>query len=221
MKIIPIKNLRHENFSSYNVIIVDETQRIYPRQLEEIISNSRENKIICIFSYDKNQTLSMTEENYTTISDIESIADKKSIEFSNKIRTNEEIGKFISLLMNKKRSDVYNINSKNIEIDFFDNFEITDECFRSYQENNWKILRLTPSQYENDSHKKYYCGSEENSHEIIGQEFDKVAVVIDKHFSYKENGSITYNGKTYYNAVKMLFQNITRTKKEVKNHTSR
>lgn len=57
--------------------------------------------------------------------------------------------------------------------------------------------------------------STETSHKVIGQEFDKVVVTIDKHFSYNENGQLVYRGSSYYHPVKMLFQNITRTRKKL------
>lgn len=50
----------------------------------------------------------------------------------------------------------------------------------------------------------------------MGQEFDNVAVVIDQFFSYDDSGMLTYNAGTYYDSVKMLFQNITRTRKKLK-----
>lgn len=119
LKIIPIKNLKIENINSYDVVIVDESQRIYPYQLKEIIDKSKENNLICIISYDKNQTLSLLEQQNTTINDIDSIPNKKIIKFKNKIRTNKEISRFISLLLNKNRTDKFIDKSKNnIEIVF-------------------------------------------------------------------------------------------------------
>ena len=79
----------------------------------------------------------------------------------------------------------------------------------------WEVLRFTPSQYSNEHHEKYSDDSKKSSHNVIGQEFDSVAVTIDKYFSYSENGELIYRGKAYYYPVKMLFQNITRTRKKL------
>ncbi|MNT98610.1 hypothetical protein D3C72_2412330 [compost metagenome] len=50
---------------------------------------------------------------------------------------------------------------------------------------------------------------------MIGQEFDNVAITIDRFFSYDAKGELSYKGGTYYHASKMLFQNITRARKRL------
>ena len=50
---------------------------------------------------------------------------------------------------------------------------------------------------------------------MIGQEFDGVAVTIDKYFRYNKDGKLAYVGSSYYYPVKMLFQNITRARKRL------
>jgi len=67
----------------------------------------------------------------------------------------------------------------------------------------------------NEHHEKYSEISKKTSHKVIGQEFDGVAVTIDKYFSYGEGGELVYGGQAYYSPVKMLFQNITRARKRV------
>jgi len=53
------------------------------------------------------------------------------------------------------------------------------------------------------------------SHEVIGQEFDNVVLIIDKFFYYNKDNELAYNGQSFYSAHKMLFQNITRTRKKL------
>ena len=50
-----------------------------------------------------------------------------------------------------------------------------------------------------------------NSHEVIGQEFENVGVIIDKHFYYENNklkANQMYNN--VYSPTKMFYQAITR-----------
>lgn len=79
----------------------------------------------------------------------------------------------------------------------------------------WELLRFTPSQYNNEYHEKYFKLRGQTSHQVIGQEFDGVAVVIDRWFSYDKNDDLIYSGAVYYDPVKMLFQNITRAKRRI------
>lgn len=54
-----------------------------------------------------------------------------------------------------------------------------------------------------------------NSHEVIGQEFEKVVVIIDENFKYKNNRleAETWNSGNY--GARMLYQAITRAKDEL------
>jgi len=80
----------------------------------------------------------------------------------------------------------------------------------------WEVLNLTPSLRDTEHHESYSDSINKCSHAVIGQEFDNVAVVIDEYFSYDSSGSLIYQSRTYYDSVKMLFQNITRTRKKLK-----
>ncbi len=79
----------------------------------------------------------------------------------------------------------------------------------------WEVLRFTPSR-NNEDHDEYSDFRAKNSHKVIGQEFDYVAVIIDENFEYDVKGNLTYRSYTYYQAVKMLFQNVTRARKKLK-----
>jgi DNA replication protein DnaC len=59
--IIPIKDYPRHELSDYEVVIVDEAQRIYPDQLNKIVEKIQSLNGKCIFSYDKSQTLATWE----------------------------------------------------------------------------------------------------------------------------------------------------------------
>lgn len=213
-EIIPIKNSNIYNLSEYDVVFIDEAQRIKPKQLDEIVSKVKSFNGNCVFSYDKLQTLARSEERSNIDGKINSIKAIVTYKLSEKIRTNKEIATFIKALFNKTR-DFKIINNDNIEFSYFKHIEDAKYYINSIDTREWEILRFTPSQYNNEHHEQYSEISCETSHKIIGQEFDSVAVMIDKFFSYSE-GELIYRGKTYYDPVKMLFQNITRTRKRLK-----
>ena len=80
---------------------------------------------------------------------------------------------------------------------------------------DWDVLRFTPSRFNSEHHQKYYTSWYKNSHEVIGQEFDNVAIAVDNFFKYNDEGDLVYCGNAYYESAKMLFQNITRAKKRL------
>lgn len=212
--ITSIKNYGSQDLTNFDLVILDEAQRIYPNQLDAIVEKVKLTKGLCIFSHDKLQTLSNSEESSDVSGKIESIMPLTKYKLSEKIRTNKEIAVFIKMLFNNKR--VLPISSNNnIEINYFNSTEAAKNYLEALDKTKWEILRFTPSQYRNEHHEKYSEASSRTSHKVIGQEFDGVAVTIDSFFSYDEEGKLIYNGNAYYAPHKMLFQNITRTTKKL------
>lgn len=214
-KIIEIRNINSYNLTEFDIIFIDEVQRIYPKQLDAIVKTVSSSNSFCIFSYDKLQTLSRTELLNDIDNKINAIPAIVKNNLSEKIRTNKEIATFIKTIFNSKREVIIN-NAGNIDFVYFSNNDDAKDYIISSDKTNWETLRFTSSQYNKEHHDKYsdeYC---QNSHRVIGQEFDNVAVVIDSLFSYNEEGNLTYSGRVYYDAVKMLFQNITRTRKKLR-----
>ena len=212
--IIPIKSYSSYDLAKYDLIIVDESQRIYPSQLKDIIAKVEASGGSCIFSYDKLQTLANWEERSNIDDAINSIKNLVVHKLSEKIRTNKEIANFIRVLFNNKRNLPLS-NTNNIEISYFNSLEDARGYLSTLDECGWEVLRFTPSQYGNEHHEKYCAVTKKTSHRVIGQEFDSVAVTIDQYFSYNGNGDLYYKGDAYYNMTKMLFQNITRARKRL------
>ena len=79
----------------------------------------------------------------------------------------------------------------------------------------WEVLRPTHSTIKYEYHQQYSDFEAKNAHQVIGQEFDAVAIAIDKYFKYDESGDLIYVGNTYYASVSMLLQNITRARKRL------
>lgn len=214
--IIPIKSLRNYNLSNFDLVVVDEAQRIYAAQFNELITNIVANNAACIFSYDKQQTLSSGEALADIDGKINSVTGISKFKLSDKIRTNKEISSFIKLLFNNQRSDIIFSNCGNVDFNYFTDSVTVKNYIQLISNDGWEVLKLTPSLHANEHHESYSSIHSKNSHAVIGQEFDNVAVVMDEYFSYDSSGSLIYQSRTYYDSVKMLFQNITRTRKRLK-----
>lgn len=212
--IIPIKRYSSYELSNYDLIIIDEAQRIYPRQLDDIVEKIHSINGNCIFSYDKVQTLAIREDRNNIDQKINDINAITSFKLSEKIRTNKEVASFIKMLFNKSRK-IEIVDKKNIEFNYFQDMNDAKEFLEILDSQDWEVIRFTPSQYNSEHHEKYSLITAETSHKVIGQEFDNVAVIIDQHFTYNENDKLFYRGSSYYHPVKMLFQNITRTRKKL------
>src|SRR5690606_5078223 len=212
--ICPIKNYKIHNVATFDAILIDEAQRIYQNQLNDIVAAASSAKCACIFSYDKIQTLASWEARNDSAGKIDSIASIARYKLSEKIRTNKEIANFIKLIFNNKKT-AHAHTGKNIQINYFDNIEDAKAYLNSLNDAEWEVLRFTRSQYYKEHHENYFDALSKTSHQVIGQEFDGVAIALDQFFQYNDAGELIYNGNAYYEPTKMLFQNITRARRRL------
>lgn len=213
--IIPVKGLRYCDLTRFDTILLDEAQRIRPHQFSSLVDHVQATSGKCIFSFDRSQTLADYETRNNVSAQIDAIPGIVSYALSEKIRTNKEIATFIKGFFNPSRG-LKTPDTGNIEIHFFATSNDAKEYMSTLNEAEWRILRFTPSQYNNEHHESYSSRESSTSHEVIGQEFDGVVVVVDQFFTYNAQGNLAYTGPTYYQPVKMLFQNMTRARTKLK-----
>lgn len=217
------KDISFDNIDkNIKVIFIDESQRINEDQLRMIITSSSKYKIPIIFSYDPKQYLNKSENkdiyNYLTEHyDINSYGcDMKKYQLTKKIRTNPKIASFISNLL-KIGSDQSNCSYENISVEYFDSMNEMKSYIDYLTENKkWKFITYTAIE-RTDKNINYISElSDTNAHEVIGQEFDKVAFVMDKNFKYNDNNDLTYNTNGFYDLSGMFYQIITRAVSNLK-----
>ena len=211
-----IKHFRQCLNNDFDIIIIDEAQRLYRYQFNEIKQAITNNNQKCIFAFDKQQTLSNKEKLNDITSLINQIPNIRSFSLTDKVRTNKEIANFIKGIFNNRRNDLSICNDGNIEIIYFNNLDTINNYIQNIDNSGWEMIKFTPSQYNAEYHQEYSKNISNTSHKVIGQEFDNVALIIDDFFTYDTNGNLTYLKNTYYNPIQMLFQNITRVRKKLK-----
>lgn len=209
--IVPAKNTYNLNFSIIDLVIIDETQRIYPQQLEHIINNIKKYNRNCIFAFDGQQCLRNREINNNIVDLINSIASPVQFTLTDKIRTNVEIASFIKCLFDKSRP-IHAYERKNVNLYYFHRYDDAKEYIEMLN-NEWAIINYTPS-HDILPYNKVRVFGALSAHEAVGQEFDNVVAVIDSNFYY-DGINLSYKKDPYYNPTKMLFQIVTRTRKKL------
>lgn len=213
------------DLSKYDVIVIDEAQRIYPWQFDFICDEIKAYKLKCLFSYDEKQCLSNREMYQDISSKIQRMLNNNPFELTDKIRINRAISLFIDSLFDNRKG----INSEDYSCidlcyctsvrevrqlsNFLDGHNIDD----SKSVKDWIIPRYTPghSSYPPIPYEAYGVGND-SAHSIIGQEYDKVVAVIDETFHYDEEGKLTGGkGYDYYSQSRMLYQIMTRARQRL------
>ncbi|MGS8098430.1 ATP-binding protein [Providencia sp. PROV_01] len=213
--ILPIRIIGNIDVNEYDVIIIDEVQRMRSHQFDTFIQKILASNCRCIFSFDKLQTLDNSEARNNTAGKIELLRNIQTFQLTNKIRTNKEVATFIRGIFNNRKNDPI-LNCGNISFEYYAFINDVKSAMQYLKQSGWEVLQLTADVREQNYHARYLDRTNYVSHRVIGQEFDNVAVIIDDYFHYNIIGDLTYRVTSYYNAEKMLFQNMTRTRNQLK-----
>ncbi|WP_096467721.1 DNA/RNA helicase domain-containing protein [Aneurinibacillus soli] len=215
-EISPIKDYKLYDLSKYDLIIIDEAQRIYKNQLEIILNSIKNTNAKCIFSYDSQQCLSADEIKRNIPQYIIENVSPKIFRLTEKIRTNKEIASFIKNLFDLSKKN-QNQKYSNINIRYFSCARDAKQYIDVVEDRDWKVINYTPPLYNDNPYKEFQYGWNDNAHNVIGQEYDNVIAVLDHHFYYNEDRKLSTKGwyGAHYNPTKMLFQIVTRARKKL------
>ncbi len=207
--IIPAKDLRYREIKDVDLIVVDESHRLYESILEKIKRWVLRAGKKCIFAYDEKQKMSNSENRRETMKTILKLCDSNVSRLTTKIRTNKELALFIICLMDlSKYREEYAF--KNVKIIFEKSKNKAVEIAKEMVKDDYTYISYTPSFY---NFKLDYQKNDLNTHKVIGQEFNGVVMIMDDNFYYEGH---LLKGKTHPNPdyifTQLLYQGLTRVR---------
>lgn len=212
LRILEAKYLRLREIQDVDIVFVDEAQRLYKTALEKIERWANKSKTVCLLSYDPSQIMSHSENRRQTVERINEICGTNKYQLTSTIRTNKEISLFISCLMDlsKYRSDY---NFPNVKIFYEPKKENAVEKAKYLKKFGYEFISYTPSLFSFDLDYQN-CGI--NTHKVIGQEFDRVCMLLDDNFYYEKNllkGLVHPNPDYIFTGL--LYQGLTRARSKI------
>lgn len=213
IRIISAKDLRLREIKDVEIVIVDEAHRLYLESLEKVERWVKRSNTTCLFSYDAGQMLSIAEKQRNVSEKIDQLCSNHSFKLKSKIRTNRELALFISCLRDLSQfQDDYRF--PNVRIVFEPNQRNALNCIEKFKQEGYTFISYTPSRY---NHSLDYQSDTYNTHNVIGQEFDSVCMIIDDNLYYDQNRKL--KGRTHPNPdylfEQLLYQGITRVRKRI------
>lgn len=212
--IIPIKEYQWIEQIKPQFIFVDETQRMRPHQLQYLIKYVIDNDIFCIFSIDPKQILSLQEWEYDNKRALMVLEDSEVYNLSKKIRTNKELGAFIKGLFNLNHMKYCN-DTDNISIHYFNDINRARGFAEGLEIEGWQVIDYTGENWNGHLIERMRLYRGLNAHGVLGQEFDKVLVLVGSTFYYREDGGLAVRGKNHYDPERMFYQSVTRARKQI------
>lgn len=208
--IYPIKKISKINIINYDLIIIDEAQRIFPKEWEYIESNILILDILMVFCLDPIQVMSQREVLSNSTSKIKKIPNIQNYKLTKSIRSNPTIVDFVKAIMNTgKREKIKDTNS--LHLYSSRNTAQTINLINILKDTGFKYIKYTPSNY-NKGHMDIMPDSV-TSHDVIGQEFNDVVIVINDDFYYENKilkSKIHPNPNLLYD--RLLYQSATRAR---------
>lgn len=199
--------------TDFDLIIIDEAQRIYPFQFDRYTKVVLDNRLKCIFSFDAKQYLRDAEQNYAISDRIKKELNCIPYKLTDKIRTNKEIAGFIKRLFNIKSNQSLE-TCYNIHFTYCKKASSVRALLNNLHREGWKTPNYTPGTRSSFHYENYTSNDPDCAHSIVGQEYDRVAIVIDESFKYADDGKLQANNR-YYSQRQMLYQIITRTRRQL------
>ena len=216
--IISAKDLNgdgHKILKQYQYIFVDESQRIYEATFRKIIDEVVSESKVAVFAYDYVQSLSKTEVRRNIPEKLHEVNGFIEYMLSDKIRTSKEIASFTRTMMNLNNRARGYMDYSNIEVLFANNTEEAFEIINLYNKKEYIFISYTQSLYYRNSIDLY--PSSHDTHHVIGQEYDKVMIMMDRNFRYDSERRI--QGKEHPNPdllfYKLLYQAISRARENL------
>ena len=214
--ISPIKTFMDNigQLNNFDVILIDEAHRLKPWQIKKIFDYVLGNRINCVLAYDEKQILSRSRHEKGTVEFIQQQATHKYT-LGKKIRTNAKLWPFINSMFDLRKGGV--TRTENISVVYFDSFD--KACGYIESGGDFKFIRYTPSLFYptklNSLQGLKTCVG--TAHEVIGQEFDNVSVLIEDSFFYDENGRLQSHNAygNLYDFLGMLYQAVTRAREKL------
>lgn len=217
LDIVSAKEMKNEDFSleEYSFILVDETHRIYTEQFNSICESVDNSEQICVFSSDPEQILSNVEKRRDIVGKIKKLSLRGEFTLSEKIRTNKELNSFIINMKDLNNKAKQRMDYSNIHLNYANTTSEAQNILSYYRANGYKFINYSKSNY---AHSPYSVYTEDyDTHHVIGQEFDKVVMLLDDSFYYDENGilqGIPHPNPDYL-YPNLFYQGVTRVRENL------
>ena len=217
LNIVSASELRDKScsLSDYTYILVDESHRIYTEQFDAICDSGNKNDQICIFSSDPEQVLSASETRNDIVSKIEALHLDGQFTLSEKIRTNRELHSFIMCMKDLNHRPKVPMDYSAVDLNYANTTQEAQFLLAYYRGQGFKFINYTKSNYEPSPYSAF--SEDYDTHHVIGQEFDKVVMLLDSSFFYDEEGKLQGipHPNPNYLYPNLFYQGVTRVREEL------
>ena len=221
-RFIDIRSFNNVSLNDYDIVIIDESQRLKSEQwskLQKITKSGKINKLI--LSVDNAQTL-RPEEKDLDIQRFLSDKRKNEVEYvdclKERVRTDIELSTFIKKFFNTKERDLSVLDFPKVNAVYFEHKSAARDFIESCIENEGYIsIEMPERKRKGKTRLPKFHEDSLDGFTVIGREYDKVLLPLTCKVTHDADGKIAVPVESEYDylAENGLFQAITRVKNQL------
>ncbi len=206
---------RPEIIDTYQYILVDEAHRFHLAQFRSLCDKVNEGKKICIFSSDPDQVLSSSEKQNDIVGKILALPLLEKYTLTGKIRTNKALASFIAQVIDLNLKPATSMSYDNVSLLYAANFDEACRLIEYYRQQEYVFINYSKSNFYPSPFSAYK--EDYDTHHVIGQEFDKVLMLLDDSFYYDEYNKLRgiRHPNPNYLYPNLFYQGITRVREKI------
>lgn len=170
----------------YAFILVDESQRIGEKDFDHICQAVRDGGKTCVFSIDPELVLSPAERDHDIEGRIMALVNEASFELCEKIRMNKDLASYIMWAKNLGHRPKQPMDYSCVILDYAATSSEAQDMIEYYREKGYVFINYSRSEFDPGPFDEYV--EDYDTHHVIGQEFDRVVMLLDKSFYYDDEG---------------------------------
>lgn len=217
LRIVSAQAILQEGFflAQYSFVLVDESHRIHEQPFAAICRSVMENDQICIFSSDPEQVLSYAERERDIVAAIRLLPLDGEYTLSEKIRSNQALHSFITCMLDLNHRPRTPMNYQDVQLNYANTTGEAQELLDYYREKGFIFINYTKSSLAQSPYAIYE--EDYDTHHVIGQEFDKVVMLMDGSFYYDEEDKLQAAPQpgSDYLYPNLFYQGVTRAREKL------
>ncbi len=175
--------------SSYSYILVDESHRLQPAQFEVLCQAAKDRHQCVIFCLDPEQVLTSAERKNDIAGLIAALPLAGSVTLSERLRGNRELSAFIQQVRDLENRPPAHMDYHNVAIGYAADTAEAEQQLAYYRDLGYVFINYYKNAHNSSNPFAAFEGGYDIYH-VIGQEFDRVVMLLDDSFCYTDDGKL-------------------------------
>ncbi len=221
------------DLSTYSYVLVDESHRLTPAQFDAICEEAKRHLLCVVFCLDPEQVLTTAERHNNIAGRVDALPPAAAFTLSERLRGNRELASFIQQVRDLKNKPSVHLDYRDVDLAFAASVEEARNQLTYFRDQGYvfinylKTVRAGTAADTGGATDSDPAATAENPftefeggydvHHVIGQEFDRVVMLLDNSFRYSEEGRLEGVPKPNPDFLypNLFYQSITRVQEKL------